>query len=45
MYILFGVFAGVLLVGLLVRRATAPKPQSIGLNGPMTPSEAAPELN
>lgn len=43
MYLFIGLFAGAILVGILVRKATAPKPQSIGIAGPMAAGESTPE--
>lgn len=44
MYLLIGLFTAALLLGILIRRATAPRYQNIGISGPVPARESAPEL-
>lgn len=44
MYLCIGLFTGALLLGIVVRRATAPRYQNIGISGPVAARESAPEL-
>lgn len=44
MYLPIGLFAAALLFGIIIRKVTAPKTQSIGLAGPLPVHESNPDL-
>lgn len=44
MYLCIGLFTAALLFGVLIRRATAPRYQNIGISGPAPARDSAPEI-